>query len=480
MKGIPRVSALCALAMLASLTASVANSAEPVSSEAIAASLRDKALHGDTVAWDFTSELTTRIGPRPAGSAAELAAAEWSARKLRALGFENVRIETFPITAWVRGTERAEITSPSSQPLTAAALGGAPGTAAGGLEGEVALFASFDDLKSAAPGSLNGKIAMIAFHMPRTQDGSGYGTAVAGRALGPIEAAKRGAIGFAIRSMATGGHRLAHAGATRFAEGRVPIPAFAFSEPDSDQIERLVRLGEKVRVRLTSGATYVANAHSQNVIGDIRGSTRPSEIIVLGAHLDSWDLGTGAIDDAAGTAIITAAARLIRDAPRKPQRTVRVVLFGSEEITQPTDVLLGNRTYAEGQKSQLASHILAGESDFGADRIYSVGLPKGMADSAFAHTLARVLAPLGIITAAPPEDGGADVAPLGQAGVPLFALNQDGTHYFDYHHTADDTLDKIQPEALSQNVAAWVSLAWLAADSEVSFRTPPATLTSGR
>ncbi len=251
----------------------------------------------------------------------------------------------------------------------------------------------------------------------------------------------------------------------------MPIPAFSISEPDGDQIERLTRLGEKVRVRLTSSATYVPNAHSQNVVGDIRGATRPNEVIVLGAHLDSWDLGTGAIDDAAGDAIITSAARLLRDAPRKPQRTVRVVLYGSEEISQPTDVPLGNRTYAETRKAEIPSHVIAGESDFGADRVYAVALPKGALDGEFGQSLMRVLLPIGVIASSQPSGrGGSDVGPLGDAGVPIFALNQDGTKYFDYHHTADDTLDKIDPAALSQNVAAWTALAWLVADSNVDFR----------
>jgi carboxypeptidase Q len=459
---------LLAISAFAAVTAPVV-AAESTSSEAIAVALRDKALL-DPTAWDFVSELTTRFGPRPAGSPSELAAAQWSERRLKALGFENVRIESFPITAWVRGNERAEIVAPAPQPMTAVSLGGAPPTAPGGVEGEVVAFANLEALKAAAPGSLAGRIAMITFRMPRTQDGSGYGFAVTGRTYGPIEAAKRGAIGFIIRSVATGGHRFAHAGATRYENGRVPIPAFAISEPDGDQIERLTRLGEKVRVRLTSAARYVPRSSSYNVSGEIRGATRPNEVIVLAAHLDSWDLGTGAIDDAAGCAIITAAARLAREAPRKPQRTIRVVLYGSEEITQPDDTLKGNRTYAEARRAQLGTHIIAGESDFGAGRVYSVSLPKGALDNAFGNTVLRVLAPLGIVPSTSAPQGGADVAPLHSAGVPLFDLNQDGSSYFDYHHTDDDTLDKVDPAALSQNVAAWVAFAWLVADSEVDFR----------
>jgi Zn-dependent M28 family amino/carboxypeptidase len=446
-----------------------AHSADGASAEAIAATLRDQALH-DEVAWNFASELSTRFGPRPAGSASELAAAQWSAKKLKALGFENVHIDSFPITAWVRGIEHAEIVAPSLQPMTVASLGGAPPTPAGGVEGEVVQFADLDALKAAAPGSLAGKIAMVSFHMPRTQDGSSYGYAVAARAYGPIEAAKRGAVGFIIRSVATGGHRFAHAGATRYENGRVPIPAFAISEPDGDQIERLAALGEKIRVRLTSNATYVPGSSSYNVSGDIRGGTRPNDVIVLGAHLDSWDLGTGAIDDAAGCAIITAAARLARSAPRKPQRTIRVVLYGSEEVTQPTDVLQGGRSYVEAHRADLPTHIAAGESDFGADRVYSVSLPKGAMESPFGQTLVRVFAPLGIVPSSNAPQGGSDVGPLGAAGVPLFDLNQDGTKYFDFHHTSDDTLDKIEPAELAQNVAAWAALAWLVADTDVDFR----------
>jgi Zn-dependent M28 family amino/carboxypeptidase len=452
------------------LLATSAWSADP-SSEAIASELRDKALRGESIAWDFVSELTTRIGPRPAGSPAERAAAEWSARKLKDLGFENVRIESFPMTWWVRGTERVEITAPSPQPVVAAALGGSPPTPAGGIEGEVVIFPTFEDMKAAAPGSLAGKIAMVARPMPATQDGSGYGVAGIARRDGPTEAARRGAIGYVLRSLATGGARFPHAGGARYDGARVAIPSFAVSEPDAQQIERLVKLGEKVRLKLSSTASYVSNATSQNVVADLRGSERPNEVLLLGAHLDSWDLGTGAIDDAAGMAIITGAAKLIAQAPRKPKRTIRVVFYGSEEVSQPGDIPLGGRTYSTVHGSEIASHMLAGESDFGAGRVYSVSLPRGAFASPFGTALTRVLAPLSVVpSSVPPGNGGADIAPLEKLGVPVFVLNQDGTNYFDYHHTPDDTLDKIDPAALSQNVAAWAALVWLAADSEVDFR----------
>jgi carboxypeptidase Q len=446
--------------------------ADASASETVAASLRDKALRGESPAWDFVSEITTRFGPRPAGSASDRAAAQWSAAKLKALGFQNVQIEEFPMTAWVRGAERAEVLAPYPQTLAAVSLGGAPPTSAKGVEGEVVMFGSHAELASAPLGSLTGKIAFVAFRMPRTQDGSGYGAAGAGRRAGPGTAAQRGAIGFLVRSLATGGARMPHAGATAYVNGKVPLPAFALAEPDADQIERLIRLGEKVRVRLTSNASYVSDARSQNVIGEIPGTDRANEVIVLAAHADSWDLGTGAIDDAAGMAIITATAKLIAEAPRKPRRTVRVVFYGAEEVSQPSlPTPRGGQTYLANRKEQVASHVLAGESDFGADRVYGVSLPKGAAESEFGKSLMRVLAPIGVVPSSdPPGDGGADIAPLENAGVPVFVLRQDGSKYFDYHHTADDTLDKVDPAALAQNVAAWVSLVWLAADSDVDFR----------
>jgi carboxypeptidase Q len=465
------VSSLAAAALGAHAAAAPAPAAAP---EAVAAQLRDAALAGHDIAYQWVSELTSRFGPRPAGSVNERQAAEWAAARFKELGFENVHIESFPVTAWVRGAESAQITSPLTQPLVGAALGESPPTPAAGVEGEVVSFASLDALKAAPPGSLSGKIAMVAGRMVRTQDGAGYGLAVDARVDGPGEAAQRGAIAFLLRSVGTDSHRLAHTGTTRYVDGRVPVPAFALSNPDADQIARLAALGEKVRVRLYSSASYVKDAHSQNVIADVRGRARPQEVVLLGAHLDSWDQGTGAIDDGTGMAIITAAAALIHDAPQRPRRTVRVVLFGSEEIAQPVAPYgaFGGHAYADSHKAELATHVLAGESDFGADRVYRLGLPQAVLQSEFAKTALRVLAPIGVLAAPQTaEHAGTDVGPTVEAGVPEFALNQDGSGYFDIHHTADDTLDKIDQEQLEQNVAAWAALAWLAADSDVDFRT---------
>jgi Zn-dependent M28 family amino/carboxypeptidase len=300
---------------------------------------------------------------------------------------------------------------------------------------------------------------------------------VPARTDGPHEAAQRGAIAYLLRSVGTGSHRLGHTGTTRYIDGRVPVPAFALSAPDADQIERIAALGQTVRARLFSGASYVPDAHSQNVIAEVRGRERPQEVVLLGAHLDSWDQGTGAIDDGTGTAIVTAAAKLIRDLPHRPRRTVRVVLFGSEEVAQatPPGNTFGGHSYVVNHRSELANHVLVGESDFGTDRVYLFALPSSVAQSEFAKTLLRVLTPIGVLASdRPPEDVGADVTPAVEAGVPAFALSQDGTTYFDIHHTPDDTLDKVDRVQLDQNVAAWAALAWLAAESDVDFRARPA------
>jgi carboxypeptidase Q len=469
-----RGATLLSLAMLMS----AARAAAPApASEAVAVQLRDAATAGHDIAYSWVSELTTRFGPRPAGSANEHAAAEWAAARLKALGFENVRIESFPLTAWVRGSESAELVAPSRQPLVVAALGESPATPAGGIEADVVLFPTLTDLQAAPAGSLSGKIAMVTQRMVRAQDGAGYGAAVPARTDGPNEAARRGALAFLLRSVGTDSHRIAHTGTTRYVDGRVPIPAFALSAPDADQIERIAALGATVRVRLTSSASYVPDAHSQNVIAEVRGRERPQEVVLLGAHLDSWDQGTGAIDDGTGTAIITAAAKLIRDLPHPPRRTIRVVLFGSEEVAQPQPPgsAFGGHAYAASHHAELATHVLTGESDFGADRIYELALPKSVQDSEFAKAVLRVLTPIGVLlTDRAVEDVGTDVGPSVEAGVPGFLLGQDGMRYFDIHHTPDDTLDKVDRPQLDQNVAAWAALVWLAADSDVDFRSTAA------
>ena len=434
-----------------------------------AETIRDAALSRN-IALDYVTQLTTRFGARPAGSKAEQDASAWAADYMRAHGFQNVRIEQFPLVGWERGEESGSIVGARPQRLVLAALGHSPGTR-GVIEADVVLFDSLEALNAAPAGSLTGKIAYVdAGQMVRMQDGSGYGPLTRIRGAGPSAAAAKGAVAFIMRSVGSDEHRMPHTGTTRYVEGVVPLPGFALAAPDADTVSRLIEMGETVRLRLSSTA-HTYETVSQNVIGDIPGRSRPEEIIVLGSHMDSWDLGTGAIDDGAGGAITLAAAKAIAESGRRPARTVRVVLYGAEEVDQPTDTGNGGGAYLRGIGAAVEQHIIAGESDFGADRVYALQLPPGAQGSEFARAAARVLYPIGVLSSSVPElSGGADIGPLAEVGVPVFGLSQDGTRYFDLHHTADDTLDKIDPAQLNQNVAAWAGLVWLIADSDVDFR----------
>ncbi len=446
--------------------------AQDAATIARAEQVRDRAMAGN-IALDYVTQLTTRFGPRPAGSPSEQAAAAWAADYMRAHGFTNVRIETFPLIGWERGEESGSIVGANPQRLAVAALGHSPATPAGGVEAEVVRFTSLEALQAAPEAAVRGKIVFIDLgQMHPMQDGSGYGPQTRVRGGGPAVAMSKGAVAYMMRSVGSDYDRLPHTGTTRYVDGKPTLPSFALAAPDADQVSRLIGMGQTVRVHLSSTArTY--ETVSQNVMGDITGRTRPDEVIVLGSHMDSWDLGTGAIDDGAGGAITLGAAKAIADSGRRPARTIRVVLYGSEEVAQPTDATGdGGGAYVRARGAEaVAQHVFAGESDFGADRVYALRLPPGAQGAPFQAAATQVLYPIGVLASATPErSGGADVGPLAAAGVPVFTLAQDGTRYFDLHHTANDTLDKIDPAQLNQNVAAWAALVWLVADSDVDFR----------
>lgn len=476
-----RRSALAAVSVLGLATAFAAPAlAQDAATIRAAERVRDAALN-DTVAMDYVTQLTTRFGARPAGSPSETAAAEWAAGYMRDLGFRNVHIQAFPLVGWERGEESASILGDHPQRLVVAALGHSPATPEGGIQAEVARFASLEALQAAPDGSLAGKIAYVdAGQLVPMQSGAGYGPLTRIRGAGPSVAAQKGAVAFIMRSAGSDEHRMPHTGTTRYVDGVAPLPGFALSAPDADQLSRLISYGgAPVRLHLSSTAhTYQTTSH--NVIGDMPGRTRPEEVIVLGSHMDSWDLGTGAIDDGAGGAITIAAAKAIAE-QGPTARTVRVILYGSEEVAQPTDTGNGGGAYLRSLSAEdIANHVFTGESDFGADRIYALQLPVGAQTGPFADAANQVLYPIGVLRSNVPEtEGGADIGPIVQAGVPVFGLKQDGLRYFDLHHTADDTLDKIDPVQLRQNVAAWAGLVWLVADSDIDFRalrpaTPPA------
>lgn len=426
--------------------------------------IRDKALHDDS-AWDIVEGLTTEIGPRLAGTEAEARARDWAVAKLKALGFQNVHIEPFNVPAWVRGEERAEIIAPFPQRLVLTALGNSGATAPQGLDAEVVVLPSFAALMEAPAGSLKGKIVYVGHNMKRTQDGSSYGYWGRLRFGGPSIAARKGAAAILIRSIGTDNHRVAHAGLTRFEPGVTPIPAAALSNPDADLLEHAAERGKPVRIHLVLTPRALGQRQSGNVVADLPGTDPSAGTIVIGGHLDSWDLGTGAIDDAAGVAITTAAAKQIMDSGMRPRRTIRVVWFGSEEIGGG-----GGEAYLDAHKSEKIA--LAGESDFGADRVWRFNVTMPPAATALANRIELLLEPLGIERGREAADGGADAGPLIKAGAPGIDLNQDGLRYFDIHHTADDTLDKIDPAQLRQNVAAWAAVLAAAADAPEPLEGP--------
>jgi len=308
----------------------------------------------------------------------------------------------------------------------------------------------------------------LGFRVARVRPRCGAANPI--RRRGPSEAAKRGAVAYLLRSLGTDNHRLPHTGALNYEDGTPRIPAAALAIPDADRLERLALQGS-VRIRLLLTPTVRESAPSWNVVGEIKGGERPDEIVLIGGHLDSWDLGTGATDDGAGVAIVFGAARLIAGLPQHPSRTIRVVLFGAEEMN------FSGAAYAQAHQGETGKIVVAGEADFGARNVYSVQLPAGAAASEFAQTLDRIIAPLGAnLDRRPALGGGDDIRELQKGGVPVVSLRQDGLDYFDTHHTADDTLDKIDPKQLGQAVAVWTAFTYLAAASEVDFRglAPPA------
>lgn len=425
--------------------------------------LRERALQSD-LAWDIVEDLVTEVGPRLAGSPEEARARTWAEAMLRENRFANVRTDDFTIPYWHARRQEASIVSPSRQSMVTAALGGSPSTPAGGLEAEVVRFADMAALEAAPNSAVAGRIVFVDERMTRTQDGSGYGAAVAKRGRCAPVAQAKGALACLIRSVGTDPHRFAHqGGSSRQAEG-ASLPAAAISPADADQLARLVARGP-TRVNLNIEAELRDDAPSGNVIAEVRGRERPNEIVMITAHLDSWDLGQGAIDDGAGVAIITAAARLIQDLPRRPRRTIRIVFAGAEE-----NGVHGGAAY--GRMHGNENHIVAAESDFGAGRVYRFRTRFADAALPYGRAIQRQLAPLGINPGDNAANGGADTGALRAAGVPVVDLSQDGLDYFDYHHTADDTLDKIDPAALRQNVAAWAIFVYLAADTDWVFRAP--------
>jgi hypothetical protein len=414
----------------------------------------------DETAYQLVQSLTTEVGARPAGSAGDKAAVDWAVREMQRLGFSSVRTMEVKVPHWVRGEASFQVLAPWPQSMPVLALGGSVGTAPEGVDAEAIMVKDLAALSALPAGAARDRIVFFNNRMERTRDGSGYGTAVAVRATGPAQAASLGAVGVVIRSVGTSNDRFPHTGATRYSPEMPRIPAVALSNPDADSLERQFASGKPVRLHLASSSRDLPPALSANVIGEIPGTDLAHEIVILGAHLDSWDPGVGAIDDGAGVAIIMGAVNLIRGLELKPRRTIRVVLFANEEFGTS-----GSQAYVAADAAEAAHHVLGFEADFGAGPVWRLASRVDPAQLPMVDQIFRALAPLKLARGDNEAKGGADLDGLARLGMALLSPDLDGTNYFDVHHTANDTLAQVDPAALRQSVAAFAISAWLGAQN---------------
>ncbi len=405
------------------------------------------------------AQLCDDCGARLSGSENANFAVEWCLERLRADGFENVHPEKVMVPHWVRGHCKVALAAPRGQELAACALGGSIGTNGQAIRAPVIATASLESLAKLAPSDVRGKIVLFTRKMER--DGgatSGYGPTVSIRGGGASAAARLGAVAVMIRSVGTGNARLPHTGAMRYDEGVPKIPAVAISAEDAEMIERLLARDRPVEVAVELGCETLPDVESANVVADLVGREKPEEIVVIGGHLDSWDLGTGAIDDGAGVVIAWEAARLIRESGLRPRRTIRLVFFMNEE-----NGLRGGDGYAAEHAGELANHVAAIEADSGAGRPLGFGCTSTDDDLARVTQLGALLRGIGAGSVSK-GGGGADIGPMRKAGVPTLGLQQDSHWYFDYHHTPADTPDKVDPHELALNVAAMAVMAYALAE----------------
>lgn len=421
-----------------------------------------------SVGYDIDESLTTEVGARMVGTDGDKKSIVWAKQKMKSLGFDKVWSEPVDFVPWERGPASARILAPYPQPMVVIALGGSVGTPANGITAQVAAFKTLDELKKAPKGSLAGKIAFVEYRMERHKNGSGYRKAVGARVTGASIAAEKGAVALLIRSVGTDNHRVGHTGVMRYTDGIKKIPAGALSNPDADMLQRQLNRGNPVTVELNIQAKRLEDQKvtTANVIGEITGTEFPDEYVVMAAHLDSWDVGTGAIDDGLGVSITMAAAHHIANLPEKPKRSIRVILFAGEEVG-----LIGAKQYVKEHKKEIGNIVIGSEWDFGIGKIYRMTPGVGARALVYIEELAQLLAPLGVgLSGENNAKGHSDLSLLGAEGMPAINFHMDGTEYFDIHHTENDTLDKVDKDALKQATAVYATYAYFAAQSGIDFR----------
>jgi carboxypeptidase Q len=430
--------------------------------------LRQRALT-ESNAYAIVESLVLEAGPRLAGSKGDEAAVAWALLKLEELGFENVRAEDVEVPHWERGETRVEITTPFPHRLVATALGGSFGTDEDGIEAPVLMVTNIAELEELPRSRVEGTIVFFNDRMEPTRDASSYSRVVRNRAYGPSAAARLGAVAAITRSAGTSSDRIAHTGSLRYADDAPRIPAAAISNPDANLLERQMQLEDVVTLSLSMTSRHLEPRRSANVIGELRGTDAADEIVLIGAHLDSWDLGQGAVDDGSGVAIAIEAVRQIREAGLRPRRTIRVVLYANEEFG-----VSGGKAYAEKYSDQVAQHIIGLEADLGPGKVWRFDVRVAAKTLPLVEEMHKLIEPLGIARGNNEAYGGADLVAMRDLGMPVLGPRQDASLYFEVHHTVNDTLDKISREGLDQNVATYAVLTYIAAAIEQDFgRLPP-------
>ena len=405
-----------------------------------------------TFAWDRLSTLTDTIGNRLSGSAALDRAIQWAVAEMTRDGLDNVHTERVMVPKWVRGAESAEIVEPVRHQIVMLGLGDSVGTPADGVEGEVLVVRSFEEL-DARGSAARGRI--VLFNVPFTS----YGETVRFRSMGPSRAARHGAVAMLVRAVGPAGLRTPHTGALNYTNDAAKIPAAAISTEDADRLQRMTDRGGRVVVRLKMEAHFDADAPSANVVGEIRGRERPDEIVVVSGHLDSWDVGAGATDDGGGCVVTWEAVRLMKKLNLRPRRTVRVVLWTNEENGGR-----GGTAYRDQHRAELGKHVLMLESDGGVFRPQGFGFTGSDAARETVKTIATLLSGIAADQISP-GGGGADIGPSMQEGhIPGMSLDVDGSKYFLIHHTPADTVDKIDPVEMAKCAAAVAVMAYVVAD----------------
>ena len=431
--------------------------------------LQQAALTSD-YAYRQVAHLANNIGPRLSGSAQAAKAVEYVASELKTIGCE-VQLEKVMVPHWVRGEETAELVqfpgqaNNTTQKIVLCALGASVATPANGITAEVIAVRNFDELKSLPREKVAGKIVLFDYPFDKQMAAEGrgndaYGEAVVYRSDGPSAAARQGAVACLIRSVGGADYRLPHTGQTNYANDAPKIPAGAVTAEDADLIVDLVRQG-RVKMKLVLTPQTLPDVESANVIADIKGSEHPEQVIIVSGHLDSWDLGTGAIDDGAGVAVSMEAANLIQKLHLKPKRTIRVIAWMNEENGSA-----GSKQYAKDHQKDWANHFAAIETDAGAGHPVGLNIKAKPEVKAMLKAIAAILQESGAGILNLVEHCGADIEPMEKAGVPAFAPIQDSRFYYNYHHTAADTLDKIVPKELAENSAVVAVAAYALANME--------------